>query len=221
MGYNMFAYCGNNPVSRKDPSGQFWLFSLIATTIITITTVAVVGYNHVSKRNSKRNSKVDENPETTTKNKIITDQDGATGQNFEYGLYPAQHNACETIALHNAKVLKGIDSSLSETMSDFQSSGAMIGYGYFGSDPTAIGLVLDKEGIDYCKMSSPQDMTMYGTYIMSYWNGKPWRSSLHTIAFSYTSQECIAYNLWCNGQETSDFDPSMYSDNYICGYYLY
>jgi len=24
LGYNMFAYCGNNPVSRVDPTGQFW-----------------------------------------------------------------------------------------------------------------------------------------------------------------------------------------------------
>ena len=23
-GYNMFAYCGNNPVNRVDPNGQFW-----------------------------------------------------------------------------------------------------------------------------------------------------------------------------------------------------
>ena len=24
FGYNMFAYCGNDPVNRKDPTGQFW-----------------------------------------------------------------------------------------------------------------------------------------------------------------------------------------------------
>ena len=24
-GYNMFAYCGNNPIMRTDPSGQFWI----------------------------------------------------------------------------------------------------------------------------------------------------------------------------------------------------
>ena len=24
LGYNMFAYCGNDPVNRKDPTGQFW-----------------------------------------------------------------------------------------------------------------------------------------------------------------------------------------------------
>lgn len=216
MGYNMFAYCGNNPVSRKDPSGQFWLFSLIATTIITITTVAVVGYNHVSKRNSKRNSKVDENPETTTKNKIITDQDGATGQNFEYGLYPAQHNACETIALHNAKVLKGIDSSLSETMSDFQSSGAMIGYGYFGSNPYCIGDVLKYEGIEYSRVGL-DELTESGVYIISYWNNGT-LPTIHTVCVAFDGEVYITYNLGENGVLFSS--PDTYASKYICGYYL-
>ena len=25
LGHNMFAYCGNNPVNRSDPSGDSWL----------------------------------------------------------------------------------------------------------------------------------------------------------------------------------------------------
>lgn len=216
---NLFAYCGNNPVNRCDPSGQFWLTALIVTAVVA--TVATIGYHHVSKRNSRRNSKVDSNPSTTTKNKIINDQNGTTGENFEYGMHKASWNACETIAVHNAKVIKGIDSSLSETMEDFQSSGAMIGYGTLGSNPYQIGSVLSDEGIEYYRVSSTDNMTLYGTYIMSFWNGKPWCSSLHTIAFSYTSQGCVAYNLYGDGNSTPNFDPSIYSDSYACGYYLY
>ena len=29
MGYNMFAYCGNNPIMLSDPSGEFFLTALI------------------------------------------------------------------------------------------------------------------------------------------------------------------------------------------------
>ena len=29
IGYNMFAYCGNNPINRVDSNGQFWLAALL------------------------------------------------------------------------------------------------------------------------------------------------------------------------------------------------
>ena len=42
-GYNMFAYCGNNPVNRKDPTGQFWITALIVTAVAVVCTVALSG----------------------------------------------------------------------------------------------------------------------------------------------------------------------------------
>ena len=33
LGYNMFAYCGNNPVNRADPNGEGWITALIITVI--------------------------------------------------------------------------------------------------------------------------------------------------------------------------------------------
>ena len=43
-GYNMFAYCGNNPVNMVDPYGEFpWLITIF---LLAMTTVgAVIGYN--------------------------------------------------------------------------------------------------------------------------------------------------------------------------------
>ncbi len=51
-GYNMFAYCGNNPVNRKDPSGQGWITALIITAVVvTVATVVVkiVADNKIDK----------------------------------------------------------------------------------------------------------------------------------------------------------------------------
>ena len=215
-GMNLFAYCGNNPVNRCDPSGHFWITALIVTAIVA--TVAAIGYKHVSKRNSERNSEVDSNPETSTNNKIVNDQNGATGNNFEYGLHKSSWNGCETIAVHNAKVSKGIDSSLSETMADFQSVGAMIGYGALGSNPYQIGSVLSKEGIDYSRVGL-DDMTESGTYIISFWNDNaPW-NGLHTVAVDFDGTTYTTYNLNGNGN-TSKIAPSIYANNFICGYYL-
>ena len=39
----MFAYCGNNPVNRKDPTGQFWITALIVTAVAVVCTVALSG----------------------------------------------------------------------------------------------------------------------------------------------------------------------------------
>lgn len=42
IGFNMFAYCGNNPVNRMDHSGRFWISALIVTAIV-VCTVALSG----------------------------------------------------------------------------------------------------------------------------------------------------------------------------------
>ena len=41
LGNNMFAYCGNNPINRKDPSGEGWITALIVTVVVVVA-VAVV-----------------------------------------------------------------------------------------------------------------------------------------------------------------------------------
>ena len=63
--------------------------------------------------NFKINEKCDKDPKTSTADRLVTDQNGTTGKNFVYGDYPAQHNACEAIAVHNAKVLLGMPTKLS------------------------------------------------------------------------------------------------------------
>ena len=37
----MFAYCGNDPVNKKDPTGQFWISALIFVTVIVVCTAAL------------------------------------------------------------------------------------------------------------------------------------------------------------------------------------
>ena len=219
QGHNLFAYCFNNPVKLSDDSGNWprW-FPAAVVIVLDVVLATVIGSNLISKLNSKHNSAVDDDPATTTKNQIINDQNGATGNNFEYGMYSASWNACETIAVHNAKILKGMDSSLSETMKDFQSAGAMIEFGYFGSNPYAIGRVLKKEGIEYSRVGL-NEMSQNGTYIISFWNeGAPW-NGLHTVAVSYDGSNYTAYNLYGDGQQHL-ISLSDYQGRYICGYYI-
>ena len=42
-GNNMFAYCGNNPVNRKDPTGQFWITAIVKKVVTVIAVAAKIG----------------------------------------------------------------------------------------------------------------------------------------------------------------------------------
>ena len=179
--------------------------------------------NPITAMNYINNAKVDRNKKTTTQNRLINDQNdtSGTGGNFRYGLYSASHNACETIAVHNAKVLKGIDSNLSATMLEFQMSNAMIGFGGLGSNPNYIGRVLSNSGIKYSRVGL-DEMTQNGVYIMSYWTGTPYLSTIHTVAIKKDGGYFM-YNVYGDGNSDDYWwneNLSGYEKGYICGYYI-
>ena len=211
----MFAYCNNNPINNADPSGL-----LCGPSVIFIDGVKklVVKLMWIILENYDNNSQMDSNPETTTHNKLINDQNQDTGKNFKYGNYPASHNACEAIAIHNSRVLLGMDSRLSDVMLICQMNLAMIGDGYFGTNPYAIGNILDAYGMPYSNVGI-SDLTQEGVYIISYWNpGAPFRG-LHTVAVTYDGAMYTTYNYY--GYGSLDYgNPTNYASNYICGYYL-
>ena len=91
----------------------------------------------------------------------------------------------------------------------------------FCSYPHAIGDVLDYEGIGYYKVYGTENMTLNGTYVISFWNENAPFNGLHTIAVSKTSSGCIAYNLYGDGNEYSLSNLDKYKNSFICGYYLY
>ena len=207
------------PIIRSDSAGQLWEIAIHKILIAGLAGIAAVVVKNqvVAKYNYAGNSKIDADPETTTKNKIINDQNGITGDQFVYGAYRASWNACETIAVHNAKVLMGKESTLSETMKDFQTAGAMPLDGIIGSNPYAIGKVLRRDGIAYSRVGL-NEMDRTGTYIISYWTG-PIGSPLHTVAVSYDGTGYTTYNLDGSGGE-SGLNPTDYVYRYVCGYYL-
>ena len=54
IGYNMFAYCGNNPVNREDSTGRFWITALIVTAVVAVCTVTLSGCSSQSAPSSPR-----------------------------------------------------------------------------------------------------------------------------------------------------------------------
>lgn len=168
------------------------------------------------QENYAHNSKVDGDSTVTTKDRIVNDQNGTTGQSFRYGNYPASHNGCEAIAVHNSLVLLGKNSTLSDVMHKCQQCGAMIGRGFLGSNPYGLGKVLSSYGVAWEKVKLSQ-LHRKGVYILSYWNrGMPFHG-LHTVAVSYDGTVYTTYNL---GSKPTQIQPSAYAKRFICGYYL-
>ena len=165
--------------------------------------------------------KGDENAKKTENRplSLINDQNGTTGNNFWYGFCRAKRNSCEVIAVHNAKVLLGMESTLSKTMFTFQMADGMWMYGVLGSYPQTVGKVLWLYGMDH-DVVSLSEMTEPGVYIMSFWNDNaPW-NGLHTVAIRYDGINYIAYNYYGDGETTNFPSLQQFADSYICGYYL-
>lgn len=170
-------------------------------------------YQLVALDNRKRNRAADRDPDVTTTDRIVNDQNGRTGERFRYGLYRARWNGCEAIALHNAKVLLGMSSRLSGAMTELQRAGAMFGLGFFGSDPFRLGRVLKRAGIRAERVGLGQ-LDLPGVYILCYWNkGAPWKGA-HTVAVRYDGAGYTGLNPY------GSMVPSELGRRYICGYRL-
>ena len=66
MGLNLFAYCGNNPVNRVDPSGQFGISIIIKVAVIVVAVAALVASVVCKVKEDKRVLKeLDSLPEPT------------------------------------------------------------------------------------------------------------------------------------------------------------
>lgn len=172
----------------------------------------------LAERNFEVNARCDADPVTTTENRLVCDQNGVRGRAFVYGDYPARRNACEAIAVHNARVLLGRESSLSETIALFQALGAMIFRGFFGSNVYKIKRVLRALDIPFEKVKR-KGLGRPGVYIVSFWNEKPLKNGIHTVALTYDGEKYTTYNLHGNGAASGE-DPRDYAKRFIVGYYL-
>ena len=219
-GYNMYAYCNNNPVMYVDYTGEGPVLFVLFMIGVSVGIGVVVGLDvptevssyldSVVKQNESNNIALDNNPQTSTKNQLIRSQHGYYTHGFKYGLYNASYNACEVIAIHNAKILMGMDSSLSQAMIDCRNAGAMVGYGVFGSKPRAIETVLKQYGFTVSSISGFDEIRQDGVYIVSYMEGL----KIHTVTVQVVDGVYSSYNAGADIRDIMNTKP------FLRGYYV-
>ena len=53
LGYNMFAYCGNNPVMRVDPNGEGWISFVVLVIVVIIVTATTTSCSSATQNSTR------------------------------------------------------------------------------------------------------------------------------------------------------------------------
>ena len=159
---------------------------------------------------------------------FINGQELGKVSRLKYGLFRMAYNGCEVIAVYNALQLKGKGLPISLVAFEMEINGSSMLYGVFGSNPHFIGNYLYFHKIRYTKATSVNAMKKLirnnGVYIITFWTGRAYRTSIHTIAFKYRNGIYTVYNdSNRNPKEKTRYSlSSIYSNGvFIMGYYLY
>ncbi len=108
---------------------------------------------------------------------------------LKYGLCRMSFNGCEVIAVYNALVYLGIPVPLHETAFYMEKYRMLMGI--FGCNPFKIGNALRYFGGEF---SRPTSDDFGEAFIITYWTGRRFLSSLHTVFCIQTESGIDIYN---------------------------
>lgn len=126
--------------------------------------------------------------------------------------YNVDGNGCGAVAIHNVKVLKNKESTLSETIKDVQMNMGLVFNGCFGVNPYRVDTILKKSGLTATPITI-DDMNRSGVYLLAYWNSENIRDGAHFVAVQYDGKSYTTFN----GEKSN---PQEYAKRLICGYYV-
>lgn len=112
---------------------------------------------------------------------------------YRYGICPMSFNGCEVIAVHNALVYLGKPQKLADIA--FYMEKFRVLMGFFGCNVYRTGKALSHFGaeFDYSRNIGDSDI-----FILSYWTGRRFLSSIHTVFCIKTDEGYNVYNRFNN-----------------------
>ena len=165
LGYNLFSYCENKPISRIDCGGDLFF------EIVCVVTLAYLGHNlvHSLYNQSLRTYGYIYNPKKGTASK------------YWFGPYRSSYNGCGWIATYNAAIMLGKHIAPDKIISEYELTGAVL-YGTFGIQPYAISAFFRNRGY---KVTTTYDTSKFDSVakkntanIVWYWHS----SGAHYVA---------------------------------------
>ena len=113
--------------------------------------------------------------------------------------------------------------TLSYLALQFELSGYVMLFGFFGSAPTHLYKCFSFANISYKMSYSLNTLSNKAKYskcaIVSSWN-KPITTGLHTFMVKYENKEFVAYNGYHNKKQDKNLSNLLYSDRFIVGYWF-
>ena len=195
-GYNLFAYCLNDPVGFIDPTGEkshIWYKDIIDGVLREL--------------NYKYNKSNDVTGE------LIYGQASGPAADMKYGITTIEHVGCEVISVYNAMILLGMEASMADLIYDFQIYDAMWIEGTMGSKPAKIGDVLSANSLSFTTCNSLNELysniSIGNVFILSFWiNANNIFEGLHTVAVlkTWNKEPYMIFNSY-NG----DTEPRLYA----------
>ena len=129
LGYNLFAYCENKPISRVDCSGDLFREIIAGVTLSYLANNA----SHYSYNRSL----------TTTG--YIYNQNKGNAAKYKFGFFRSSYNGCGWIATYNATIMLGKRIAPHKIIAEYELTGAVL-YGTFGIQPYAISAFFWNKG---------------------------------------------------------------------------
>lgn len=134
--------------------------------------------------------------ENLTAGGFISGQALGAVSRMKYGLCRMSFNGCECIAVYNALVYLGMNPGLSSVVLRLERYKML--FGIFGCNPHRLGRVLMQYGADFYETDNPEAAD---AFIISYWTGRRFFSSIHTVFCRRCGDTIKVYNRYNNSAE--------------------
>ncbi|MBE6861841.1 MAG: hypothetical protein E7497_02940 [Ruminococcus sp.] len=144
----------------------------------------------IAKRNLHHNRRLENRLE---KGRPLNGQGLGAVSEFRYGAGYMKSNGCGCIAVYNSLIHLNKPQPLCEIV--YFMERYRILFGILGCNPYLLGKALSRYGAAF---ERTEGIETEGAYIISFWTGKPFLSSAHTIFCRVCDSETIAYNRYNN-----------------------